>query len=230
MKKKTPQSVWIAAVVAGLLLMTVLGFFLVVSPQRGKASDLKDQMADVQQQIDDAHALVAKAKNAQKVKVADLFKLTKAMPDNPDEAGVLLDINDLARVSGVEFNSINVDASVTLTTYQVIPLRLEFDGNYYALTDFLFRLRNLVDVHRGALDASGRLFAVDNLALDESTRQFPRIRAQIKIDAFVYGTGSPADVAPAQSSTAATAPAATAPATTTPAAPSTGATAAGGTP
>lgn len=230
MKKKTPQSVWIAAVVAGLLLMTVLGFFLVLSPQRGKASDLKDQMADVQQQIDDAHALVAKAKNAQKVKVADLFKLTKAMPDNPDEAGVLLDINDVARVSGVEFNSINVDASVTLATYQVIPLRLEFDGNYYALTDFLFRLRNLVDVHRGALDASGRLFAVDNLALDESTRQFPRIRAQIKIDAFVYGTGSPADVAPAQSSTAATAPAATAPATTTPAAPSTGATAAGGTP
>lgn len=230
MKKKTPQSVWIAAVVAGLLLMTVLGFFLVVSPQRGKASDLKDQMADVQQQIDDAHALVAKAKNAQKVKVADLFKLTKAMPDNPDEAGVLLDINDVARVSGVEFNSINVDASVTLATYQVIPLRLEFDGNYYALTDFLFRLRNLVDVHRGPLDASGRLFAVDNLALDESTRQFPRIRAQIKIDAFVYGTGSPADVAPAQSSTAATAPAATAPATTTPAAPSTGATAAGGTP
>jgi Tfp pilus assembly protein PilO len=229
-KKKTPQSVWIAAVVAGLLLMTVLGFFLVVSPQRGKASDLKDQMADVQQQIDDAHALVAKAKNAQKVKVADLFKLTKAMPDNPDEAGVLLDINDVARVSGVEFNSINVDASVTLPTYQVIPLRLEFDGNYYALTDFLFRLRNLVDVHRGALDASGRLFAVDNLALDESTRQFPRIRAQIKIDAFVYGTGSPADVAPAQSSTAATAPAATVPATTTPAAPSTGATAAGGTP
>jgi Tfp pilus assembly protein PilO len=229
-KKKTPQSVWIAAVVAGLLLMTVLGFFLVVSPQRGKASDLKDQMADVQQQIDDAHALVAKAKNAQKVKVADLFKLTKAMPDNPDEAGVLLDINDVARVSGVEFNSINVDASVTLATYQVIPLRLEFDGNYYALTDFLFRLRNLVDVHRGALDASGRLFAVDNLALDESTRQFPRIRAQIKIDAFVYGTGSPADVAPGQSSTAAAAPAATAPATTTPAAPSTGATAAGGTP
>ncbi len=232
MRKKTPQSVWIAAVVGGLLLMIVLGFFVIVSPQRGKASDLKDQIADVQQQIDDAHALVAKAKNAQKVKVADLFKLTKAMPDNPDEAGVLLDINDVARVSGVEFNSINVDASVTLSTYQVIPLRLEFDGNYYALTDFLFRLRNLVDVHRGALDASGRLFAVDNLALDESTRQFPRIRAQIKIDAFVYGTGTPADVAPAQSSTAATgsATAATPPPAAAPPAPSTGAAAAGGTP
>ena len=211
MKKKTPQSVWIAAVVAVLLLVTVLGFFMLVSPQRGKAADVQKEIADTQKQIDDAHALVAKAKNAQKVKVADLFKLTKAMPDNPDEADVLLDLNNVANASGIEFSSINVDPSATLPSYQVIPLRLEFVGNFYALSDFLFRLRNLVDVHRGALDASGRLFAVDQIALDEGVYHFPRIRAQIKIDAFVYGTGSLSDVAPAQSS----APAATTPATTT---------------
>jgi Pilus assembly protein, PilO len=236
-KKKTPQSVWIAAVVAVLLLVTVLGYFVVVSPQRGKAAELAKQISDAQKQIDEAHALVAKAKNAQKVKVADLFKLTKAMPDNPDEAGVLLDINNVAQSTGIEFSSINVDPSATLPSYQVIPLRLEFVGNFYALSDFLFRLRNLVDVHRGALDATGRLFAVDQIALDEGVYRFPRIRAQIKIDAFVYGTGSPADVAPAQSST----PAATSSTTTTtastttttapsaPAAPTGNATAAGGT-
>ena len=242
MKKKTPQSVWIAAVVAVLLLVALLGFFVLVSPQRGKAADVQKQIDDTQKQIDDAHALVAKAKNAQKVKVADLFKLTKAMPDNPDEAGVLLDLNDVAKASGIEFSSINVDPSATLPSYQVIPLRLEFVGNFYALSDFLFRLRNLVDVRRGALDATGRLFAVDQIALDEGIYHFPRIRAQIKIDAFVYGTGSIADVAPAQSSPAAaappakaptataptaTAPATTAPTTTTPAA---GVSATGGSP
>ena len=241
MKKKTPQSVWIAAVVAVLLLVTVLGFFVVVSPQRGKAGDVAKQIEDTQKQIDDAHALVAKAKNAQKVKVADLFKLTKAMPDNADEAGVLLDLNDVAKASGIEFSSINVDPSATLPSYQVIPLRLEFVGNFYALTDFLFRLRNLVDVHRGALDARGRLFAVDQIALDEGIYHFPRIRAQIKIDAFVYGTGSLADVAPAQSSgtstataptTTTAAPTSTAGTTTTPtsAPPAAGASASGGTP
>jgi hypothetical protein len=250
-KKKTPQSVWIAAVVAGLLLLSVLGYFVLVSPQRGKAAGVKKEIADTQKQIDDAHALVAKAKNAQKVKVADLFKLTKAMPDNADEAGVLLDLNTVSHVSGIKFNSINVDPSVTLPTYQVIPLRLEFDGNFYALSDFLFRLRNLVDVRRGALDATGRLFAVDNLSLDEGIYHFPRIRAQIKIDAFVYGTGSPGDVAPAQSSSAptaaasgtagATTPSSTTPTSTTPTAttpssptpppaPTGNATAAGGTP
>jgi hypothetical protein len=204
-KKKTPQSVWIAAVVAGLLFVTVVGYFVVVSPQRGQAASLQQQIDATQKQINAAHALIAKAKNAQKVKVADLFKLTKAMPDAPDEAGVLLDLTNVARASGIEFASINVLASAALPSYQVIPLQVEFDGNFYSLSDFLFRLRNLVDVRRGALDATGRLFAIDNIALDEGAHLFPRIRAQIKIDAFVYGTGSPSAVAPAQS-TATTTP------------------------
>jgi hypothetical protein len=228
-RKKTPQSVWIAAVVAGLLLVTVLGFFVVVSPQRGKASDLKKQLADTQKRIDDARALVAKAKNAQKVKIADIFRLTKAMPDDPDEAGVLLDLNGVANSSGIEFSSIAVDPSATLPTYTVIPLRLEFVGNFYALSDFLFRLRNLVDVRRGALDARGRLFAVDEVDLDEGVYKFPQIRAQIKIDAFVYGTGVAGSAAPAQTgATGTAAPATTTPTTTTPAPAAAASTATGG--
>ena len=219
-KKKTPQSVWIGAVVAGLLLVAVVGYFLVVSPQRSKAASLQQQIGATQTQISDAQALIAKAKNAQKVKVADLFKLTKAMPDAPDEAGVLLDLTNVAKASGIAFTAIDVLASSALPSYQVIPLQVQFDGNYYQLSDFLFRLRNLVDVRRGALDATGRLFAIDNIALDEGTHLFPDVRAQIKIDAFVYGTGTPAAVAPTQSASAAGSGAA-APTTTTPGATST---------
>jgi hypothetical protein len=222
-QKKTPQSVWIAAVVMGLLLVAVVGYFVLVSPQRGKAADLKKEIDSTQKQIDDARALVAKQKNAQKVKVADVFKLTKAMPDSPDEAGVLLDLNDIAQRSGITFDSLNVQASTALSSYQVIPLQLEFHGNFYDLSDFLYRLRNLVNVRRGALDARGRLFAVDQIALDEGVYKFPLIRAQIRIDAFVYGTGSAAAVAPPQTSAAPSArssgtKAGTAPTTTTPAA------------
>jgi Pilus assembly protein, PilO len=228
--KKTPESVWIAAVVVALLLVAVAGYFVVVSPQRGKASSLSKQIDDTQKQIDDARALVAKAKTAQKVKVADIFKLTKAMPDAPDEAGLLLDLNAIAEGSGIKFDSLNVDPSTTLSTYQVIPLRLELHGNFYDLSDFLFRLRNLVDVHRGALDANGRLFAVDKLALDEGIYVFPQIRAQITVVAFVYGTGTPGSTAPPQTSSA-TAPGTPTPGTgTTATTPSTNATAAGATP
>jgi hypothetical protein len=234
-KKKTPDSVRVAAVVAVLLLVAAAGYFLVVSPQRGRASDLTHQIADTEKQIADARALVARAKNAEKVRVADTFKLTKAMPDEPDEAGVLLDLNDVAERAGIKFDSLSVAASTTVTSYQVIPLQLEFRGNFYALADFLFRLRNLVDVHRGALDARGRLFAVDKITLAQGTDTFPTIRAQVTVVAFVYGTGPPGAAAPAQNASSATAASsptstttATSPTTTTPA--SGTATAAGATP
>lgn len=222
--KKTPQSVWIGVVVAGLLLVAVCGWFVVVSPQRSKAADLKKQIGSTQKQIDDARALVAKAKNAQKVKIADIFRLTKAMPDNADEAGVLLDLNNMAKATGIEFSSIAVDPSTALSGYQVIPLRLEFVGNFYALSDFLFRIRNLVDVRRGALDARGRLFSADQISLDEGIYKFPRIRAQIKLSAYVYGSGPAGSSAPAQSgttpatTTTTTTPAASPPAAAAPAA------------
>jgi hypothetical protein len=235
-KKKTSDSVLIAAIGGALLLVAVLGYFVLVSPQRGRAADLAKQITETQKQVSDARALVLKAKNAQKVKVADIFKLTKAMPDAPDDAGLLLDLNGIAEHSGIAFDSLTVDASTTVGSYQVIPLRLGFHGNFYNLADFLFRLRNLVDVHRGALAANGRLFAVDKVALDQGEYVFPVINAQITLDAFFYGSGAPSTAAPAQTpatpaaGSTATSPTTTTPTTTTPAAPTGNATAAGATP
>ena len=126
-----------------------------------------------------------------------------------------------------------------------MPLQVVFNGNFYGLSDFLFRVRGLVDVRRGALDATGRLYLVDNLAFDEAPQGFPQIHATLTIDAFVYGTGSAASVAPPAASVTtgatSTTPGSTTstPATTTPAPtgpppaatpPSSGASAAGATP
>jgi hypothetical protein len=89
----------------------------------------------------------------------------------------------------------------------VLPISVTFQGNFYNLADFLYRLRSLVSVHAGRLDATGRLFSVDTLTFNESTLKFPQIQATLVIDAFVYGTGVPA-----------TAPIPTTPTTTTTAA------------
>ena len=89
-----------------------------------------------------------------------------------------------------------------------MPISVTFNGNFYNLADFLYRLRSLVTVHGGRLDATGRLFSVDTLAFNESELKFPQIQATLVIDAFVYSS-APAAVP------AATPPAATTPATTT---------------
>ena len=212
-KKKLPQSAQIGIAVVVLLVLAAIGYFGLVKPQKGKAADLSTQIAAQENQIADARALLAKSKDAQKVRVADLFKLTKTMPDQPDEAGMVLELTNVARQSGITFDSIMPQGSTPLSGYQVVPITVIFDGNFFQLTDFLFRLRNLVDVRRGALAADGRLFTVDSIQFGEGKRKFPQVEATLTVDAYIYGTGATVS-APPQATTG-TQGAAT-PGTTTP--------------
>src|SRR6266516_8143123 len=191
-----PQSAQIAIAVAALLLLAVIGYFALVKPQKSKAASLTTEIAAQDNQITQARALLAKAKDAQKVRVADLFRLTKAMPDQPDEAGIVLELNAIARESGITFDSITPQGSTALSGYQVVPIDVVFDGNFFQLTDFLFRLRNLVDVRRGALEADGRLFTVDSVEFSEADRKFPQVKASLTVDAYIYGTGATVSAPP----------------------------------
>jgi cell division septation protein DedD len=213
--KKLPQSAQIAITVAALLIVAALGYVAVVRPEKGTAAGLSKQITAEQKQIDDSRALLARAKDAQKVRVADLFRLTKAMPDQPDEAGIVLELTDVARESGISFDSIAPQGSTPLSGYQVVPIDVVFNGNFFQLNDFLFRLRNLVDVRRGALAADGRLYTVDSIHFDEGEAKFPQIQASLTIDAYIYGTGATVS-APPQATTGSTTPGSTTATTTTP--------------
>jgi len=233
-KRKNNQVALIAAVVVAFLLVGAGGWFFLVSPQRSKASDLGKQIAEVQQQIDANRAAAAQVHHVEPIKVADLFRLTKAMPASADIADVLLQLSTMAHETGIDFRSIQPGASTTVGAYQVIPINVVFDGNFYDLSDFLYRLRNLVDVRNGQLDATGRLFTVDSLDFGEGLKHFPEIQANLTIDAYVYGTSAPATSPPSTDSTSTltdtTATGTTTdPSTSVPAAPS-GATAAGANP
>ena len=120
------------------------------------------------------------------------------MPDQTDMAGILLELNQVAEDSGITFEPITPATTATpLSGYLAIPITVEFQGNFYDLSDFLYRLRNLVDVRHGALDATGRLFAIDSIEFAEAPPPpgFPEISAHLVIDAFVFGTGTAPTVA-----------------------------------
>jgi hypothetical protein len=133
----------------------------------------------------------AAARSAPKIEVADVYRLAKAMPTKTDMPDLLLELSQLARDTGIRFDSISPQGGVLLGSYQVLPITVTFNGNFYNLADFLYRLRSLVTVHGGRLDATGRLFAVDTLTFNESPLRFPQIQATLVIDAFVYGSGAP---------------------------------------
>jgi hypothetical protein len=195
-KQRIPLPAVLGLIVAGALLVGALGYFVLISPKRTQASDLTSQIADTQQKIDENRIATMQAGKAEPIQVADLFRLAKAMPDRADMSGVLLELNRVAADTGITFESIAPQTSVPISGYQAMPIQVTFEGNFYNLSDFLYRLRNLVGVEHGRLAASGRLFAIDTLNFSEAQKGFPEITATLVIDAFVYGTGVPATVAP----------------------------------
>ena len=211
-RKPLPPGALIGVIVGAVLVVGLAGWFLLVRPQGAKVKSLKSQAADVQARINAYNQQVAAARTAPKIEVADVYRLAKAMPDRMDMPDLVLEVSQLARDTGIRFDSITPQPWTVLGSYTVLPISVTFQGNFYNLADFLYRLRSLVSVHGGRLDATGRLFAVDTLTFNESTLKFPNIQATLVLDAFVYGNGTPA---PAPLPTPTTTPATTTTATTT---------------
>ena len=206
-RKPLPQQAMIAIVVGAVLVFGLGGWFLVVHPQGGKVANLKRQATDVQERIDAYNQQVAAARSAPKIEVADVYRLAKAMPDKTDMPDLLLELSQLARDTGIRFDSISPQTPAGIGSYSVLPIAVTFNGNFYNLADFLYRLRSLVTVHAGRLDATGRLFAVDTLTFNESPLKFPNIQASLVIDAFVYAAApapAPAAAPPATTPSATT--------------------------
>ena len=201
MKRQVPVT---PVVALALLILAAVGFFLVLKPKMDEGGRLDDRIAEFQGKVDTALAAQRTAGSAEQIEVADFFRLTKAMPDATDMAGVILELNGVAESAGVDFLSITPQAPATREGFQSTPIQLTFEGNYYDLTDFLFRLRNLVVVRDGELEAAGRLFTLDALGLAEGPDGFPQIQAALTVSAYTYAPAPPA-----------AAPGTTPPATTT---------------
>jgi hypothetical protein len=216
-KRRLSPGALYGIVAAGLLVYTLAGWFLLVGPKRAEAGKLKEEVAAAEQTLSAARLAAVAQPDVQPIAVADIFRLAKAMPSAPDMPGIVLELSRIAGETGIQFNSISPQGSVAAASYQSLPIALVFDGNFYELSDFLFRLRTLVSVRRGELHSSGRLFAVKTLAFTESVEGFPDLTASLTVDAYVYGTAAPASTLPAATPPAAGT--ATAPATTTEAPP-----------
>jgi hypothetical protein len=185
---KLPTPAKIGLVAAGVLLGLVAGWLLVISPKRSDVTTLKQQIESTRDEIAAAHGVHTPSQPA--IRVADLFKLSRAMPNTADIPGVLLQISRVAEETGVTFEAITPHDPTSLGAYERIDIDLTFQGRFYDLSDFLYRLRNLVDVHNGVLNATGRLFSVDTINLNQGEQDFPQVKATLTVSAYVFGDGT----------------------------------------
>src|SRR5579864_5353156 len=196
--KKLPKGAAIAMIVGGDLILLVLGWLLLVGPQRSTAASIARSVEATQAQIDEAKAppanpaAVTQPKQPE-INTAYLYKLSKAMPLTVDMPNLLLELNQVVRAAGVQLSSISPTPPDPTTGTTTITLSVS--GDFYSLTDLLYRLRSLVSVHNGALDVSGRLFSIQSVGLTP-TGTDRELTASISLSAYTFGTTAAVPSAP----------------------------------
>lgn len=150
-----------AAVGVGLLIIIVAAWFLLLSPLREEIATLETSIETEQANLATAQAKLAQAevtKAEGKQNQARLLELAKMVPFSAEVPSLLLQIQDLADQSGIEFTSVTPGDELDAGDFRILPLSLEFTGTFFDLSDFVFRAEQLVA-------GPGRLLAVKQVDL-----------------------------------------------------------------
>lgn len=187
------------------LAVGVAGVALLVLPQREQANRIAAEIATSRAAVSAAGDF-AKSYRPEALDSADLFRLAKAMPTSVGMPDLLLQLERMAGSAGVTLEAVAPRDVVQLGGYRRVPIDLTARGSFYAVSDFLLRLRSAVRVRETNLDVVGRLFAVDRLTLVQPAPG-RELSASLTVSAFAFDRVS-VPASPAVASASAAVPAA----------------------
>lgn len=158
-----------ALIAAGASLAVMLLWFVALwSPRSNAISEANERAQLAQQQQDDLRVRIARLKAAQRDEPAKRAKaemLRAAIPDEPNLAQFILDTNDAATRSGIDFLSIapTPPAAGVGAGPATIALTMSVSGGYFQVLDFLNRLESMPrlvvvkEITVGGRNETGRL-------------------------------------------------------------------------
>ena len=173
-----------------VVVIAAVGWFMVISPQRTKATQLDTQRAAVDAELATDRVLVSKPSET-KTK-ATLAAAKRALPDEPQVSEILRQLAGFAATSRTELDTITPSAAVAGTGAQTIPISLQFRGRYFGLQQLLRLMRTSASSKGAKITATGRLYTVDNISFGGAGDDGV-LTATIQLNAFVY---SPVPVVP----------------------------------
>jgi len=91
-KKQIP--IWPVIGVA-IVIVAAAAYMVVVRPKRAESGRLDEQIAEMQMKVSAAQLASRPQQQATTIKVADVFEVSKAMPDTDDMPGIILDLNSV---------------------------------------------------------------------------------------------------------------------------------------
>jgi Tfp pilus assembly protein PilO len=178
----------------GLVVFAAAVWFLVLSPMRGDIATTEAAIQDQQSKLsvaEGARDQAAETKAEGKRNQARLLELAKMMPASDELPSLLLQIQDLADQSGIDFISITPGEANEAdgVEFQILPLDLQFTGTFFDLSDFVYRAEQMVA-------GPGRLLAVKSISLALSSTApslggavSPDLEVSLSLLAFILPPG-----------------------------------------
>lgn len=148
-------------VAVALVVIIALCWFLLLNPVRADIAAKNAAIEAEQTKLAAAQAKLAQAETTRqegKKNQGRLLELAKMVPESEEIPSLLLQIQDLADQSGIDFISITPGDPVQAGAFGILPLQLEFSGTYFDLSDFVYRAEQMAA-------GPGRLLAIKTLRL-----------------------------------------------------------------
>lgn len=146
-----------------IVVIAVLAWFLALSPVRDDIAATEAQIEEERAKLSEAQIKLAQAESTKKEgrrNQARLLELAKMIPTSEEIPSLLLQIQDLADQSGIQFIAITPSETKDSESgaFRVLPLSLEFSGTFFDVSDFIWRAEQMSS-------GPGRLLAIKQLQL-----------------------------------------------------------------
>ena len=180
--------------VVALVAIAGAFWFLALAPKREEIVKLDADIAAKQGELEQSKSQVAsfaQAKGNYRANYAKLASLGKAVPSDDDVRSLIVQLDDAASRSNVDFTALNVGGSgssepaaatapgaetasgtdapppgtvpVGSAGFSAMPFTLSFKGTYANLSKFFTRLERFVTVQNNKIDVTGRLLLLGSI-------------------------------------------------------------------
>lgn len=136
-------------IVAGGCIAVIVVLFVVflIVPQFKSLAALEDKMDEVEQQISQAEMLLAQrqaAKGSAAQTQAELTQLDNTMPDAPEQASLIIDLQNTANEAGVDWDKlVPTKPAEPADGYQKMKIDFKVIGRWDDIVDYLRRMSEL---------------------------------------------------------------------------------------
>ena len=200
--------------IAAVALVAAVGgyWMLVLSPKREEAAKLDQKITKQQAALASAKAEVDEYQTARgnyRANYSMIARLGKAVPADDDVRSLMVQINDAAHRSGVDFRTIDIStqgapsagpsapkatgptpppgaSTVGSAGFSTMPFSFGFKGSFFELGKFFNRIDRFVAVRNGGLDVTGRLLLLNSITLTpDQEKGFPTLTADVTANSYL---------------------------------------------